>query len=108
MLIMGGVEINPGPASTHHLNIAHININSITAGNKVDELQHLVQMHDIKICALTETKLDDTISPSLYKLNGYHTPFIRHRNRNGGGVALYSHASLPIKRLEELELEDEE
>ena len=80
MLIMGGVELNPGPTSTHHLNIAHINI----------------------------TKLDETISPSLYKLDGYHTPFTRHRNRNGGGVALYSHASLPIKRLKELEFEDEE
>ena len=32
----------------------------------------------------------------------------RDTDRNGGGVALYAHASMPVKRLTELELEDEE
>ena len=108
MLVIGGVERTPGPATTQYLNIAHININSITAGHKIDELLQFVQINDIKICALTETKLDNTISSTLYKLHNFHDPFTRHWNRNGGGVALYTHSSLPIKRLHELELDDEE
>ena len=107
LLIISGIETNPGPTLSY-LNIAHLNINSITARNKIDELHQFVEINDIKICALTETKLDETISPNMYRLDGYHPPFTKHRDRNGGGVALYTHASLPIKRLNELELEDEE
>ena len=108
LLIMSGVEQNPGPSPTQQLRVAHVNINSVTTENRIDELLQFVQTNDIKICAITETKLDNTVSPTLYKLEGYQAPLTRHRNRSGGGVALYSHVSLPIKRLTELELEDEE
>ena len=108
LLIMSGIETNPGPTPDQHLNIGHVNINSVTAENRIDELLQFVQLNNIKICALTETKLDNTISQTLYRLEDYHAPLTRHRNRNGGGVALYAHSSLPIKRLTELELEDEE
>ena len=105
---MSGIETNPGPTLDQHLNIGHVNINSVTAENRIYELLQFVQLKNIKICALTETKLDSTISQTLYRLEDYHAPLTRHRNRNGGGVALYAHSSLLIKRLTELELEDEE
>ena len=108
LLIMSGIEQNPGPSPTQQLRVAHVNINSVTAENRKDELLQFVKTNDIKICATTETKLDNTVSPTLYKLEGDHAPLTRHRNRSGGGVALYTHASLPVKRLTELELEDEE
>ena len=104
---MSGIETNPVPSPAQCLNVAHVNINSVTAESRVDELLQFVETNDIKVCALTETKLDNNVSQSLYRLKGYHDPFTRHRNRNGGGVALYAHASITIKRLTDLELEDE-
>ena len=51
---------------------------------------------------------NDPPPPPGRRLNGFHNPFTRHRNRHGGGVALYAHSSLPIKRLNDLEIEGEE
>ena len=42
------------------------------------------------------------------RTNRYYSPLTRHRTRNGGGVTLYCHAALSIKRLSELELWEEE
>ena len=107
LLLIGGIESNPGPP-LQHTNIAHVNINSITAENRRDELLQFLDINDIQICALTETKLDNNVPPSMYTLAGFNPPLTRHRNRHGGGVALYSHASLPVKRLPDLELGEEE
>ena len=49
ILMIGGIETNPGPTMIKHLNVAHVNINSITAGHKIDELQQFVHINDIKI-----------------------------------------------------------
>lgn len=112
LLVISGIETNPGPPQESHsqenLLIAHVNINSITAVNKIDELQQFVNTHDIRILTLTETKLNDDIAPSQYRLHGYHNPLTRHRNRHGGGVAIYIHKSLAFQRLSQLELGDEE
>ena len=48
------------------------------------------------------------ILTNQYKLTGFHTPLTKHRNRPGGGVAVYIHSSLPFERLSELELDGEE
>ena len=74
-------------------------VKNITAGNKTDELQQFVEANNQQILALYETKLDNKIANSQYKLNGFHTPLIRHRNRHGGGEAIYIHTSLPFQRL---------
>ena len=58
----------------------------------------------------SETKLDDRIHPSLYKIKNFHTPpppFTRHRNRRGG-IASYFHTSLAANRLTDLEVGEEE
>ena len=56
----------------------------------------------------TETKLINDIATSLYRLNGYHAPLTRHRDRHGGGVAIYIHKSLPFQRQNWLKLNEEE
>ena len=48
--------------------------------------------------------MHDTIHPDLYHHPSFHSPITKHRNRHGGGIALYARASLPIKRLSALEL----
>ena len=111
LLLISGVEINPGPPQTNAsqtLTISHININSITSANRLDELQQYVDINNIHILALTETKLGKETATSQYKLHGFHSPLTRHRNRHGGGVAIYIRNTLPFQRLTFLEINDEE
>ena len=106
LLIRAGVEQNPGPLNHHHTNIrvSHANINSITASHRLDELSYFVDYTETDILMLTETKLDDSVHPSLYKLDEYHEPYLKNRSRHGGGVAVYFKLSLAAKRLPELEI----
>ena len=95
----------PNDNKSHLLRIAHANINSITAPNRLDELHHFVRSNDIHILALSETKLDDSVHPSLFRLDNFHAPITHHRNRHGGGTAIYAHKSLPITEVKCLELD---
>ena len=106
---MSGIEPNPGPvAAQQHITLCHVNINSVSAPNKLLELEQLVVTQSIDVLALTETKLDSTVHPSLYRISDFHPPLTRHRDRRGGGTALYAHSSLPFSRLPDLELPGEE
>ena len=108
ILVMHGIERNPGPTETSTITIAHVNINSVTAENKLEELEQFTEINNIKILALTETKLDETIAPSQYTIHNFHPPITKHRTRHGGGVALYVHISLPVQRLTNIEIGNEE
>ena len=112
LLLMGGIEINPGPSkrlnNVKHISIAHVNINSITAPGKLQELENFVRVHAISVLALSETKLDNAVHPSLYTIDNFHPPLTRHRDRHGGGTAIYVHNSLTFTRVPSLELPGEE
>ena len=86
---MQGIETNPGPSFTGNILLSHVNINSITSPNHKEELSQYLFSNNIDIVALTETKLDDCVLPSLYYLDDFHAPLTKHRNTHGGGVALY-------------------
>ena len=60
LLLIAGVEPNPGP-DNRKLTISHVKINSIAAPGKLDELTYFVEMNNIDILLLTETKLDHTM-----------------------------------------------
>ena len=107
LLLIAGVEPNPGP-DNRKLTISHVNINSITAPGKLDELTYFVEMNNIDILLLTETKLDHTIHPSLYSLPSFHPPYLNNRNRHGGGTATYIRSTISANRLTDLELDGEE
>ena len=91
---------------TSDLNIAHVNCNSITAENRLSELEMFLSMNSIDIVCLTETKLDSNVNQSLYSLDGYHDALARHRDRHGGGVAVLVKDTIAVKRLPDLELSD--
>ena len=95
---MHGIELNPGPPEQKQLKIAHVNINGITAENKLDELEQFIETNAIQILAVTETKLDKTVGEAQYSIKDFHPPLTKHRTRHGGGVALYVHKSLPVQR----------
>ena len=90
--------------TTSNITISHVNINSITSRCRLDELSYFASLQGIDILCLTETKLDDSIHPSLFSLDCYHTPLTRHRNRSRGGVAIYVRNNLAVKRLPNLEI----
>ena len=41
-------------------------------------------------------------------MDNFHDPMTRHRDRNGGGVAIYVKNNIPVRRLRDLELDDVE
>ena len=48
LLVMGGIEKNPGPSTRQQqINVARININSITSVNRIDELSQFLDVNDI-------------------------------------------------------------
>jgi len=111
------LPFNPPKATTsrtgHVLNarnirICHININSITSSDRLDELNNFTKTNNTDILMLTETKLDSNIHPILYRVDDFQAPFTQHRNRHGGGIAIYSHNTISATRVRELEMEEEE
>ena len=86
LLVIAGIETNPGPATTlNTITLSHVNINSITAPNRLQEVMHFVKFNSVDVLAMTETKLDDSIHSSLYTIPNFHQPFTRHRTRPGRG-----------------------
>ena len=94
---------SPSRGNTKHVIISHVNINSITSRGRLDELSHFSSLNDVDILCLSETKLDDQVHPSLFTLDNFHDPLTRHRDRNGGGVAIYVRNTIAAKRLPDLE-----
>ena len=78
------------------------NINSITHGDRLHELADINNEISAEFIALVETKLDDTISQSIYKIPGYICE-AKHRSRHGGGVILYIKEDIPYQRKKNLE-----
>ena len=53
-MICSDVELNPGPYRTINLNIAHLNIRSLTAHNKFEEVASAILNNKFDIFALSE------------------------------------------------------
>jgi hypothetical protein len=87
---------------TDYLSILSINIDSITSHSKLDQLELLVKELNLSALAISESKLDDTISESTYSIPGYNME-TRHRNRHGGGVMIFIRDNIPYCRKETLE-----
>ena len=58
-----------------------------------EEIKHIVSDLDIDILSLNETRLDNSISDGHINIDNYCL-FRKHRNRSGGGIALYIQTSL--------------
>ena len=104
LILCGDIELNPGPKC--NFKIAHLNIRSITAPSRLDDVENLLlHYHNFDILALTETHLDNTVTDNSLHINGYQF-FRRDRNRNGGGVGIYIKETLQTKRRFDLEQND--
>ena len=90
------------PINTKLFNIASYNINSITCGNKRDQIESLAHQLNLAAICLTETKLDDNVHESFFHIPGYSIE-LKHRTRRGGGVCIYIRDDIPFVRVNKLE-----
>ena len=94
LLLIGNIEINPGPEICNkldrsrigygHLKIAHVNACSLFP--KIDLVDLELSDHDIVL--VSETHLDNSIVNNDIILKGFQDPLRKDRNRQGGGVAI--------------------
>ena len=82
--------------NVNKLIIGHLNINSLSS--KFEQLKELVT-NNIDILVLTETKLDASFPTEQFLINGFSKPYRSDRNRQGGGVMIYTREDIPTKEL---------
>ena len=52
------------------LNVVSFNVNSLTHGSRLEQLEALCREVNADVICLQETKMDETVSPSVYHLEG--------------------------------------
>jgi hypothetical protein len=88
----GNVHKNPGPPPDRdkNLHICHLNIRSLNAPGRLDDLSDYIQLiNDFDIVALTETHLKPKIPDPNIHINNYNFFRKDRLDKMGGGVALY-------------------
>ena len=90
-----------------HFNICFFNVNSIKRGDRINQLHNYCRKLNLSILGICESKLDDTISASVYLIPGDNLECL-HRNRHGGGILCYIHESIPYIRRQNLQVKSKE
>ena len=94
------------PIDCNNFNIAHYNINSITADCRLEQLSNICSTLNLAVLVVTESKLDENIPSNLLTIPGYHEPVRRDRilnGRNGGGVLIYIAEYLVFHQVRDLQ-----
>lgn len=77
--------------------MGHLNIRSLL--RHFYDFKHTILDNNFDICAVSETRLDDSIPDSSVSIDGYK--FIRcDRYRNGGGVGVYLRSHIKCSQIE--------
>ena len=90
--------------SLNGLKLAHINVRSLYP--KIDEIRFLLTEMSIDVLCISEAWLDETISDSQIKVDGYIIER-NDRNRHGGGVALYIKEDIDYQLRNDLDCDTE-
>ena len=76
--------------------IGNLKINSLP--NKSDQSREIVLKY-VKFLLISETKLDYTFLTSQFLVTGLSVPYRLDRNRNGGGITIFTRDDIPSKLL---------
>ena len=75
------------------LNFGHLNIQGICGRDmsKFSEIKAILNINkNLHILGLSETKLKDHKTTSMFHVDGYQTPFRKDNDSNGGGGSWYT------------------
>ncbi len=103
ILLSGDVHPNPGPRAITEDKLStfcHINVRSLLANKRLDDLLLFNTGKNFDILTLSETWLDGSITDDQLKLDGYNL-IRKDRNRHGGGVAVFIRNDIHFKVCEE-------
>ncbi|CAG2220588.1 unnamed protein product [Mytilus edulis] len=92
LLLVAGIEQNPGPDQSNKKNLKIVHNNVCSLLPKLDLINN--ELHEYDIICISESHLDKSITDDQIKLNGFHKPIRLDRNRHGGGVTIYVKNSL--------------
>ena len=81
----------PGQPSSNNFSILYFNARSISP--KLDDLRAVVAAQNPSIICIVESWLSEDISDLEMSIENYHLTRL-DRNRHGGGILIYIHASL--------------
>ena len=97
LILSGDIELNPGPTEHDQLTFSHVNIRSLTSGQKLDDLSYRIDENKSALIGVTETWLDKTVDDKSIAIPGFEV-VRKDRNREGGGVAVYIRNDLSYRR----------
>ena len=86
--------------------IAHINVRSIAASSKLQEVNLLLCNGCIDILGITETWLTESHSNAHIQIEGYNLERCDRKNRTGGGVLFYIKDNIKYKLRQDLVIGD--
>lgn len=88
------------------MRIGHLNIQGLS--NKIDQVKLMLtsKNNSIHILGLSESKLKDYHSDSVFLIDGYQRPIRKDRLEGGGGIIVYIKEGVVFKRRSDLELNE--
>ena len=103
LLLLGDIEVNPGPKRSFNIKFCHWNLSGLAAHDfiKVPLIEAFITTNNFDIVCLSETFLDSTIldGDENIQINGYSLLRTNHPNDSKrGGVCIYFKESLPLIR----------
>ena len=85
--------INLRKSNPKNFLLAHININSLQ--NKFDELRVILDNNLVDCLYVSESKLNDSHSDSLFQIPNYHMYRKDNKHDNGGGLICFIRSDIP-------------
>ena len=107
LLVMAGIETNPGPTSRRNLSFAVWNLDSLPARDyaRIPLIESLQAEHSFDIFGVCESALNSGIPNDSILVEGFSPDPFRADKADGtrnGGVCLYYREDLPIKSRNDL------
>ena len=93
LLLLGDIELNPGPRAQNFIRFFHWNLNSICARNriKIPFIEAYNSLHKYDIIAVSETMLDSNVGNEDISIAGFSNEIFRndHQSNSKTGGCLH-------------------
>ena len=89
-------------SNSSKIKIGHLNIRSLKKRDHLLQLRSLIRDNVYDIFVVSESWLNSTVSNAEVEIQGYRLSRLDRKKKPGGGVCVYTRASLKVKILKEL------